>query len=162
VLYQNMDKRFSYNFDQALGNTKDTGYYDFGSIMHYGATGFTRNGQDSMETVPVGIPIGQRTALSAGDIDGISRAYGFIPTATTIATVPSGLPITVDGVGAVSPKAYDWAPGTTHTIAVSPQVDSGDPRYVFVRWSDGGAASHTITADSGQTVFLAAYQVQHK
>jgi len=71
VLYQNMDKRFSYNFDQALGNTKDTGYYDFGSIMHYGATGFTRNGQDSMETVPVGIPIGQRTALSAGDTDAI-------------------------------------------------------------------------------------------
>ena len=52
VLYQNMDKRFIYNFDQALTTSRDTGYYDFDSIMHYPATGFTRNGLDSMETVP--------------------------------------------------------------------------------------------------------------
>ena len=101
VLYQNMDKRFIGNFDQALTTSRDTGYYDFDSIMHYAATGFTRNGLDSMETVPVGIPIGQRNGLSAGDIDGISRAYDFTPTATTIATVPSGLPIIVDGVAAI-------------------------------------------------------------
>ena len=157
-----MDKRFIYNFDQSLTSTRDAGYYDFGSIMHYGATGFTRNGLDSMETVPVGIPIGQRNALSAGDIDGISRAYGFTPTATTIATVPSGLPIIVDGVAAISPKSFDWAPGSTHTISVNTQAGSADPRYVFVRWSDGGDLSHTITADPGQTVFCAIYQTQHK
>jgi uncharacterized protein (TIGR03437 family) len=168
VLYQNMDKRFIYNFDQALSSTKDAGYYDFDSIMHYGATGFTRNGLDSMETVPVGIPIGQRDGLSAGDIDGISRAYGFTPTTTTIATAPSGLPITVDGVAAVggvalvSPKSFDWAPGSTHTIAVATQAGATDPRYVFVRWSDGGDPSHTITASTGQTVFCAVYQTQHK
>ncbi|MCX6629733.1 MAG: M12 family metallopeptidase, partial [Candidatus Solibacter sp.] len=162
VLYQNMDKRFIYNFDQKLTSSTDAAYYDFDSIMHYGATGFTRNGLDSMETVPVGIPIGQRNGLSAGDIDGISRAYGFTPTATTITTAPAGLPITVDGVSAVSPKSFDWAPGSTHTIAVATQAGSADPRYVFVRWSDGGDASHTITASPGQTVFCAVYQTQHK
>src|ERR1035437_3189672 len=162
VLYQNMDKRFMSNFDQMLSSTKDAGYYDFDSIMHYGATGFTRNGQDSMETVPVGIPIGQRAGLSAGDIDGISRAYGLTPTATTIATVPSGLTITVDGVAAASPKSFDWAPGSTHTIAVPTQAGAADPRYVFVRWSDDGDPSHTITASSDQTVFCAVYQTQHK
>jgi|GEM_PF-1687033 len=162
VLYQNMDKRFMYNFDQALTSSKDAGYYDFDSIMHYPATGFTRNGLDSMETVPVGIPIGQRNGLSAGDIDGISRAYGFIPTATTITTAPSGLPITVDGVAAVSPMSFDWAPGSTHSIAVATQAGTADPRYVFVRWSDGGDPSHTITASASQTVFCAVYQTQHK
>ena len=162
VLYQNMDKRFLCNFDQALTSSRDTGYYDFGSIMHYVATGFTRNGLDTMETVPVGIPIGQLNGLSAGDIDGISRAYGFTPTATTIATVPSGLPIIVDGVAAISPKSFDWAPGSTHTISVNTQAGSADPRYIFVRWSDGGDFSHTITADPGQTVFCAIYQTQHK
>src|ERR1019366_5240889 len=122
-------------------------YYDFDSIMHYGATGFTRNGLDSMETVPVGIPIGQRLGLSAGDIDGISRAYGLTPTATTITTVPSGLPITVHGVAPVSPTSFDWGPGSKHTIiAAAPQAGAAAPRYVFVRWSDGGAPSHTITA----------------
>ena len=162
VLYQNMDKRFMSNFDQALSSTKDAGYYDFDSIMHYGATGFTRNGLDSMETVPVGIPIGQRNGLSAGDIDGISRAYGFTPTATTITTVPSGLPITVDGVAAVSPQSFDWEAGSTHTVAVATQAGSTDPRYIFVRWSDSGDPSHTITASTGQTVFCAVYQTQHK
>jgi len=162
VLYQNMDKRFINNFDQPLTTSKDTGYYDFDSIMHYGATGFTRNGLDSMETVPLGIPIGQRNGLSPGDIDGISRAYGFTPTATTIATVPSGLPIIVDGVGATSPKSFDWEPGSKHTILVNTQAGSTDPRYIFVRWSDGGDFSHTITADPGQTVFCAIYQTQHR
>ena len=92
----------------------------------------------------------------------ISRAYDFTPTATTIATVPSGLPIIVDGVAAISPKSFDWAPGSTHTVSVNTQAGSADPRYVFVRWSDGGDFSHTITADPGQTVFCAIYQTQHR
>src|ERR1019366_1757176 len=123
---------------------------------------FTSNGLDSMETVPVGIPIGQRNGLSAGDIDGISRAYGFTPTATTITTVPSGLPITVDGVAAVSPQSFDWGAGSTHTVAVATQAGSTDPRYIFVRWSDSGDPRHTITASTGETVFCAVYQTQHK
>ena len=162
VLYQNMDKRFLSRFDQRLTTSKDTGYYDFGSIMHYVSTAFTRNGLDTMETVPVGIPIGQLNGLSAGDIDGISRAYGLTPTATTIATVPSGLPIIVDGVAALSPKSFDWEPGSTHTLSVNTQAGSADPRYIFVRWSDGGDFSHTITVDPGQTVFCAMYQTQHR
>ena len=162
VLYQNMDKRFMYNFDEALTSSKDAGYYDFDSIMHYPATGFTRNGQDSMETVPVGIPIGQRNGLSAGDIDGISRAYNLIPTATTITTVPAGLPVTVDGVAATSPASFDWAVGSTHTIAVAAQAGTSDPRYAFLRWSDGGDPSHTITAAANQTVFCAVYQTRHR
>ncbi len=162
VLYQNMDKRFIDNFDQQLTTSKDTGYYDYDSIMHYGPTGFTRNGLDSIETVPVGIPIGQRNGLSAGDIDGILRAYGITPTATTITTVPAGLPVIVDGVAAVSPKAFNWGPGSTHTIAVNTQEGPADPRYAFVRWSDGGDLTHTITAGAGQTVFCAVFQTQHK
>jgi uncharacterized protein (TIGR03437 family) len=162
VLYQNIDKRFIDQFDQDLTGSSDAGYYDFDSIMHYGPTGFTRNGLDTIETVPVGIPIGQRIGLSAGDIDGISRAYGFTPTATTITTAPAGLTVTVDGVAAVSPKSFAWTPGSTHTVAVAAQAGSADPRYAFVRWSDGGDASHTIAADAGRTVFCAIYQTRHQ
>jgi astacin len=162
VLYQNIDKRFIYNFDQSLTSAQDVGYYDFDSIMHYGANGFSRNYLDTIETVPVGIPIGQRNGLSAGDIDGISRAYGFTPAATTITTAPAGLPIAVDGVDAASPASFSWAPGSTHTIAADTLAGSADPRYVLVRWSDGGDPSHTITASTSQTVFCAVYQAQHK
>lgn len=162
VLYQNIDKRFIFNFDQALTSSRDSGYYDFDSIMHYGPTGFTVNSLDSMETVPVGIPIGQRLALSAGDIDGITRAYGLPVTATTITTAPAGLPIAVDGVATVSPAAFNWAAGSVHTIAALAVARATDPRYVFVRWSDGGEASHDITASGDVTVFCAIYQAQHK
>jgi hypothetical protein len=78
VLYGNIDKRFYSNFYQSP-SFSDTGYYDFGSIMHYPYYGFATNFQDTLETVPVGIPMGQRNRLSAGDIDGASRLYGFIP-----------------------------------------------------------------------------------
>lgn len=162
VLYQNIDKRVVFNFDQRLTSSRDAGYYDYDSIMHYPATGFARNGLDSIETAPLGIPLGQRIALSAGDIDGVERLYGFTPTATTVTTTPAGLSIVVDGVTATGPQSFNWTPGSTHTIAVSSPQGPADPRYVFVRWSDGGDASHTITAAAGQTVFCAVFQAQHK
>ena len=96
VLYENIDKRYLGNFNQSAAS-KDLGYYDFDSIMHYGPTGFARNFEDTMETVPVGIPIGQRVKLSAGDLDQVLRLYGVTPAQTTITTTPEGLPITVDG-----------------------------------------------------------------
>jgi uncharacterized protein (TIGR03437 family) len=159
VLFDNIDKRFASNFNVA-SNSINAGYYDYDSIMHYGVTGFGRNFGDTIATVPPGIPIGQRTGLSAGDIDAVSRAYGAIPTATTIATTPAGLPVTVDGETVTTPRAFDWAPGSQHTISVA-EAQGTSPRYVFARWSDGGAATHTITAGPAVTVFCAQFQRQY-
>jgi uncharacterized protein (TIGR03437 family) len=160
VLYENIDKRFYSAFWQNPSLTASSGYYDFGSIMHYPWYGFSNNLQDTLETVPVGIPIGQLNGLSAGDIDGASRLYGFVPSTTTITTVPEGLPITVDGVAAVSPQSYNWGPGTQHTVGVE-SVQGIEPRYVFANWSDGGDATHTLTASADQTVFCANFVVEH-
>ena len=163
VLYQDIDKRYASNFDQYLSASRDYGYFDYDSIMIYGPSDFSSNFLDTLETVPVGIPIGQRTGLSAGDIDGVSRLYGFIPSTTTITTVPAGLTVTVDGTPAQSPATYPWAPGSTHTIAVGSSIGAAgaDPRYGFVRWSDGGGITHSITASSSQTVLCAEFQTQH-
>jgi uncharacterized protein (TIGR03437 family) len=160
ILYNNIDKRFYGDFNQSIASAQDTGYYDYDSIMHYPATGFTINGTDSIETVPVGIPIGQRSVLSAGDIDGVTRLYGFTPAATTITTAPAGLPIIVDGTPVTSPAAFDWAPGSQHTIEVA-QMQGSDPLYTFVRWTDGGAAQHTFTALADQTVVCAEFTRAH-
>ena len=74
---------------------------------------------------------------------------------TTVATNPSGLAIVVDGVTLTSPQAFDWAPGTTHTIgAVSPQ-GSGGTRYVFTSWSDNGGQTHSIVASSPLATYIA-------
>lgn len=160
LLYQNIDKRYVSNFEGAPALTRDLGYYDFGSIMHYPAYAFSINQFDTIETVPVGIPIGQRTSLSAGDIDGVTRLYGLAPAGTTITTVPEGLPITVDGAGATSPKTFDWAAGSTHTISV-PQETGTDPLHRFAFWSDGGERSHTVTASPAATVYAASFQRLH-
>jgi uncharacterized protein (TIGR03437 family) len=160
VLNQNIEKRYAYNFDQTI-SSRDLNYYDYDSIMHYPATGFTRNGYATIETVPVGIPIGQRLSLSAGDIDSVSRLYGFSPAQTTITTMPAGQPIIVDGARATSPQSFDWVPGSRHTVSVD-QTQGTDPQYVFVRWSDGGDITHTITASAERTVFAAAFQRRHR
>ena len=155
VLYENIDKRYLGNFNQGLF-TADYGYYDHDSIMHYGAAGFTRNFQDSMETVPVGIPLGQRTKLSAGDYDAVQRLYGVVPAETVITTIPEGLPVVVDGKPVTSPQSFNWAEGSVHSVSVT-GVQGSSPRYVFARWSDGGGLSHDITASDNTTVFAAVF-----
>lgn len=48
------------------------GEYDFGSIMHYGAyEGAVDQSKPTLTTIPPGIPIGQKLALSDGDLAGL-------------------------------------------------------------------------------------------
>ncbi|MFB3778037.1 MAG: M12 family metallopeptidase [Bryobacteraceae bacterium] len=162
VRYQNVDKRYTYNFDQELADGADSGPYDYGSIMHYGAYDFSRNGEPTIETIPPGIPIRIATGLSEGDIDGVRRLYGQPPLATTITTNPPGLQVSVDGETLTAPVSLDWVPGSVHTIGVvSPQ---GDPflRYLFGRWSDDGAQTHQVTASPSVTTLTANFIEQYK
>jgi len=85
----------------------------------------------------------------------------------TISVAPetsvSNLSITVDGGFVYSPKNFSsyydstWTAGSTHTLAYSsPEYPySENSRYAFESWSDGGAASHTITRPSGGTKYVA-------
>jgi astacin len=159
ILYENIDKRFRYDFDQ-YALSVNSGYYDYDSIMHYGVASFSRNFLDTISTVPPGIPIGQLTGLSAGDVDGISRLYGFVSTQTTVASTPEGITLNVDGVDVVTPHKFDWARGSTHTVSAA-ETQGSSPRYVFARWSDGGEATHTITASASTTVYCAQFQRQY-
>lgn len=74
---------------------RNIGAYDYGSIMHYGATAFGKpNGSGGRMTTIVpktsGVTIGQRTSMSARDISSINTLYarrtGGCPAAST--TVP--------------------------------------------------------------------------
>jgi uncharacterized protein (TIGR03437 family) len=157
VRYENIDKRYAYNFDQVLSDGVDSGPYDFGSIMHYGAYDFSRNDQPTLETIPPGIPIRIATGLSEGDIDGVYRLYQQPLATTTVASHPPGLEVVVDGVSYTAPAVLEWTPGSTHTVSVpSPQGD-GSTRYVFGRWSDNGDETHEVTASTSLTIFVASF-----
>jgi hypothetical protein len=74
VHYENIIAGYEHNFDQEIAEGDDVGGYDYGSIMHYPRDAFTKNGLDTI-TPPAGISIGQRTALSAGDIAAVAFMY---------------------------------------------------------------------------------------
>ncbi len=155
VEYENIDKANATQFDQVFDQGIDAGPYDFNSIMHYGAFDFSRDGLASaMETVPAGIPLGQRTALSFGDIDAINRLYGKPSGKLTIATTPPGLKVRVDGALVDDGATFTWAPGSQHTVEAPFQGDT-QARYLSGSWSDGGAAIHTINAAADRTLIVA-------
>ena len=125
------------------------GPYDYASTMHYGG----------IETIPPGMPV-PADRLSPGDVVGVARLYGRPPPTTTISTNPPGLEIEVDGQAVTTPATFHWSPGSEHVVeARSPQIVAGI-RLVFARWTDGGAARHTVTANPEDLWFEASYVVQ--
>ena len=155
ALFDNIDKRYISNFTQRIRTGDDIGLYDYGSIMHYSAFGFSRNNRPTIKTIPPGLPIGQREGLSSGDIDGVAELYGHMTRKTTISTNPEGLEVEVDGISIITPKSFNWSPGTHHTIAVAESQIRGNERFLFGRWSDGGDREHNIEAASETRVFTA-------
>ena len=84
---------------------------------------------------------------------------------TTIGSNVSNLSAMVDGHVAYLPSSFSWTPGSTHTIAikdtVQPTGSSGLPyQYVFLNWSNGVAATQTITAGAASTTITAMWKKQ--
>jgi Astacin (Peptidase family M12A) len=75
ILTANIQPGREFNFNQQINDATDIGAYDFGSIMHYGAFAFSKNGQPTIVTIPSGIAIGQRNGLSQGDKAAVIRIY---------------------------------------------------------------------------------------
>lgn len=82
-------------------------------------------------------------------------------TPITIQTIPAGLPFSVDGGSEQkSPATVSLSQGS-HTVGVrSPQSGGTGIQYVFVSWSDGGAASHTITVGASPITLTATFKTQ--
>jgi hypothetical protein len=171
ILWDNIQTAQKYNFSQQISMGDDIGAYDYGSIMHYNAYSFSVNGQPTIETIPAGIPLGQRTGLSSGDIAAIRNLYplasgGTTPAPTvasvnvTVTTNPTGLPIVVDGVGYTSPRTFIWPLGSAHMIGTSAPA-STTVRYTYQGWSDGGAQTHPIAVSSATSIYKADYAVAY-
>lgn len=141
-------------YDPRFDGTEDTGAYPYDSIMHYSVSGFAVSGDYAMATRPSGIPLGQRTALSASDIDTVIRIQGGQPARSVIASNPSGITVLVDGQFVQTPASFDWPVGSRHLVSVSDTaLDGAELR--FGRWSDFSSRTHTVIASRETTVFTA-------
>ncbi|MEZ4888173.1 MAG: M12 family metallopeptidase [Chitinophagales bacterium] len=75
VNWENIKDDYKFAFDKHIEDGFDVGKYDYGSIMHYGSTSFSKNGKATITPKVMGVTIGQRTGLSAGDIAAINKLY---------------------------------------------------------------------------------------
>jgi hypothetical protein len=79
VNFANITAGKEHNFNKHVADGTDIGGYDYGSIMHYGTHGFSKNGQPtiSIKMPPgnAGTTIGQRNAMSPKDIAAINSLY---------------------------------------------------------------------------------------
>ena len=82
--------------------------------------------------------------------------------AVTLATIPGGLTVNVDGTNYTAPASFTWATDSSHTlIAASAQLSAdGHARYPFLSWSDDGAQTHTVTAPRFDTNYTAGFSTE--
>ncbi|MGH3449619.1 MAG: PKD domain-containing protein, partial [Haloechinothrix sp.] len=74
---------------------------------------------------------------------------------------PSQAMLTVGGIAQRTPFARTVIAGSNNTISAPSQqnIPPLNLRYRFVRWSDGGAQTHNITAPTTDTTYQATYQL---
>jgi uncharacterized protein (TIGR03437 family) len=121
------------------------------TLVATNGTGYVFGGWGSLAGVS------SQTASATVTVSGpLSITPVFSPANTVsvrILTQPAGLQVSVDGTQAAS-ATQDWAWFTNHTLAAaSPQKDANGKWWVFVGWSDGGSASHTVAMKAGMVTF---------
>ncbi len=81
----------------------------------------------------------------------------------TVDSFPEGAElITIDGSSIVTPTVYSWQTGSVHTLSAVSSLSCGTScQFVFQSWSDGGEATHTVTAPNSPTIYIAVYQKQY-
>jgi astacin len=74
IVWENIISGEEHNFNQHISDGDDIGAYDYGSIMHYSGTAFSKNGKATIIALG-GQEIGQRKKLSKGDIAAVKAMY---------------------------------------------------------------------------------------
>ena len=130
----NVDPDARHNFNQHISDGDDIGSYDFGSIMHYGPTAFSTNGNATIVPkvqLPPGVVMGQRRALSAGDMAAVNalypRAGRLVDRSAEFGTPPAASPPTacvIPGLG-VHNIAYRDTSGRLHELWRDAQGGTG-------------------------------------
>ncbi len=123
------------------------------NIPNYGLGGGSHNGLWARSDA-----VGSMTVSNSTIVEYLNSSANFtflfvtssVP--VTVQTSPTGLSLTADGTNYSSTQTFNWVYGSTHTIATtSPQSGGTGVQYVWGSWSDGGALSHLVTANTNVT-----------
>jgi glucose/arabinose dehydrogenase len=102
-----------------------------------------------------------RIHLTVRDSSGLTSTtfVDVVPRVVTLnlATVPPGLQVTIDGQPVTTPAAIGSVVGMQRALGVVSPQSSGGTIYTFQSWSDGGAATHTITTPAASATYTATF-----
>jgi hypothetical protein len=137
-------------------------YYAAGTPVPLVATAATGY-KFSNWTGPVANAGSASTSVTMSGPESVAANFVVNNVGVTINSLPSGLAVSVDGAAPqAAPVSATWQVGSQHTIATtSPQTPTAGTRYTFASWSDGGAASHTVTASSGTLSYIASFNTSY-
>lgn len=142
--------------------TTDVGNYDYGSIMHYGKTGFRKEGETGntlTPTNPATAEIGQRDELSDGDIATLNSMYGTAAiyvrdNLTDNGEEPlsgGGLSLSPDIIHVpeevADPQATFGTAAAMSQANLSEDVEFGQTNYVYVRLQKNGTLTDSAEVD---------------
>ncbi len=95
-------------------------------------------------------------ALTATDATGLSSTVtrDVYPEVAhlQLASAPAGLKLTANDETEVAPFTYDLTVGASTTVSAPSLQSIGGKLYRFSAWSDGGAATHTVTVNASRTL----------
>lgn len=95
-----------------------------------------------------------RAADGGGLTDEVVRDLLPQKSVVTLVTQPAGLQLTLDGVPLSAPYSWVGVVGMLRSVGAAAQTNGG-VGYDFARWSDGGAATHTLTTPAVNTTVTA-------
>ncbi|WOB07861.1 PQQ-dependent sugar dehydrogenase [Piscinibacter gummiphilus] len=98
-----------------------------------------------------------RATDSAGATHEVTRDIVPQKARLTITTVPAGLSLTLDGQPISAPVTLTGVVGIERDLGAPATQDANGRRYQFTSWSDGGAATHTISTPASDTTYTATY-----
>jgi glucose/arabinose dehydrogenase len=75
----------------------------------------------------------------------------------TLATSPSGLGLTLDGIPITAPYTFTGVQGITRTLGATTPQTLGNQPYNFAGWSDGGTMTHDIRTPTSNTTYTATF-----
>jgi glucose/arabinose dehydrogenase len=97
-----------------------------------------------------------RATDSAGLTHEVTRDIQPQKADVTLASAPAGLALTLDGQPVTAPITFTGVVGIQRALGAANQNLNGR-RYQFAGWSDGGAATHTISTPVANTTYTATF-----